>query len=638
MRVCSAASRCFTSANCPCRSASARPWSLSIECTISGNCAQTTSPTGFWTRYTYDVLNDLLTVAQNAQGTPQSRSYAFDGLGRLTSENNPEIGTVTYTYDTDATCVSTSNGDLVKKIDAAGKRACYFYDALHRVTSVTYSDSTPSKYYVYDSATFNVNGSNVTMAYAQGRLAEAYTGSAQNKITDLGFSYSVRGEVADVYQKSPNSGGYYHVTASYWAHGALNVLSGLPSMPTITYGVDQEGRASSVSANSGQNPATSTNYNVASQPTGVTLGSSDSDAFTFDANTGRLAQYKFTIGSTPQSVIGNLTWNANGTLRTLAITDPFNSANSQTCNYSYDDLARVAGVNCGTVWQQNFTFDPFGNLKKEGNDRFVLAYDTTKNRIDSGQGFSYDTNGNTTQDNAHAYSWDAEGRPVAIDTIGLTYDALGRMVEQNRSGSYTQIVYAPGGGKLALMNGQSVSKAFVPLPTGAAAVYNSSGLSYYRHPDWLGSSRFASTPGRTMYSDLAYAPYGETYAEAGTPDRSLTGQNQDTIADSTTGLYDFMYREYAQYGRWPSPDPAGLGAVEVTNPQSWNRYAYVSNDPINYIDPLGLKRPRDDDLGRWMFGGGGGWGCTMDRLDTPCSVVYAVIRRGLAHPFPVNRF
>ena len=40
---------------------------------------------------------------------------------------------------------------------------------------------------------------------------------------------------------------------------------------------------------------------------------------------------------------------------------------------------------------------------------------------------------------------------------------MGRMVEQNRSGSYTQIVYGPDGSKLALMNGQTLSKAFVPL-------------------------------------------------------------------------------------------------------------------------------------------------------------------------------
>jgi len=143
--------------------------------------------------------------------------------------------------------------------------------------------------------------------------------------------------------------------------------------------------------------------------------------------------------------------------------------------------------------------------------------------------------------------------------------------------------------KLALMNGQSVTKAFIPLPAGATAVYTSGPtLSYFRHPDWLGTSRFASTPTRTMYYDAAYVPFGETYSETGTSDRSFTGQNQDTIQGSTTGLYDFMFREYAQYGRWISPDPAGLGATDPGNPQTWNRYAYVVNSPTGLVDPLGL--------------------------------------------------
>ena len=139
--------------------------------------------------------------------------------------------------------------------------------------------------------------------------------------------------------------------------------------------------------------------------------------------------------------------------------------------------------------------------------------------------------------------------------MGLTYDALGRVVEQNNGGAYTQIVYGPNGGKLALMNGQTLQKAFVALPGGATAVYNSSGLSYYRHPDWLGSSRFASYAStRTMYSDTSYAPFGEPYNESGTQDRSFTGQNQDT----SPGLYDFLYRKYnPAQGRWPTPDPAG---------------------------------------------------------------------------------
>jgi len=117
-------------------------------------------------------------------------------------------------------------------------------------------------------------------------------------------------------------------------------------------------------------------------------------------------------------------------------------------------------------------------------------------------------------------------------------------------------------------------------------VYTSAGLAYYRHADWLGSSRFASTPvTRTKYFDAAYAPYGEDYADSGTSDLDFTGQNQDTVS----GLYDFLFREYHPVsGRWIQPDPAGIGAVSMTNPQSWNRYAYVVNAPLNFVDFLGL--------------------------------------------------
>ncbi|MGB7552732.1 MAG: RHS repeat-associated core domain-containing protein, partial [Candidatus Korobacteraceae bacterium] len=104
--------------------------------------------------------------------------------------------------------------------------------------------------------------------------------------------------------------------------------------------------------------------------------------------------------------------------------------------------------------------------------------------------------------------------------------------------------------------------------------------------DWLGSERMASTASRGVYYDGAYAPFGENYAETGTTDRSFTGQTQDTVS----GLYDFLFRQQSSaQGRWLVPDPAGLAAVDLTNPQTWNRYAYVGNQPLSYIDPLGLK-------------------------------------------------
>jgi len=50
-----------------------------------------------------------------------------------------------------------------------------------------------------------------------------------------------------------------------------------------------------------------------------------------------------------------------------------------------------------------------------------------------------------------------------------------------------------------------------------------------------------------------------------------------------------MFRQYSStQGRWMMPDPAGMAAVDPSNPQTWNRYAYVGNDPLSRVDPLGL--------------------------------------------------
>jgi RHS repeat-associated protein len=132
--------------------------------------------------------------------------------------------------------------------------------------------------------------------------------------------------------------------------------------------------------------------------------------------------------------------------------------------------------------------------------------------------------------------------------------------------------------------GQTLQKGFIPLPGGGTAVYTPTGLTYIRHSDHLGSSRLATTPNQTLYSSTAYAPFGEPYKQSGTTDLSFTGQDQDTVS----GMYDFWARKYtATSGRWLTPDPAGISAVDPANPQTWNRYAYVMNSPLNLTDPLG---------------------------------------------------
>jgi len=592
---------------------------LSSVCEMSttlsgvGTCGQNTTQTGYWTKYTYDALGHLLTVTQNAQassGSQQARSYAFDWIGRLTSESNPETsnsgsnGTTYYTYDVASGSCSASAGNMTKRVDNAGNTTCYSYDSLHRMTDA--GNTGTCRHFRYDTSA--TPPASVSVSNTLARAEEAFTTNCSTTLlTDEWFSYSVRGELTDVYESTPNSGGYYHTTAAYWPSGALSSLSGIPSVPTIYYGaggsgLDGEGRYTVVSDGSSINPVTGVTYSSTSTTnplgalTGVTYGSGDSDSFTYDPKTGRQSSYTFSVnGSTD---VGSLTWNANGTLAQLAISDSISgTSDSQTCGYTYDDLGRVGGqdsngysVDCGSAWQQLFTYDPFGNIQKSGSLNFAASYTPASNQFTlGGATVTYDGNGNLTNDNLNSYTWDPNwGTMQSVTDSGTTatatYDALSRVVEQYDGLTYTQTLYSPFG-KTALMSGTSLTKAFVSLPGSGTAVYSASGIAYYRHADWLGSSRLASTSSQTLDSSSAYAPFGEQYATAGATDASFTGQDSDTVPD----IYDFMARRLSpSQGRWTSPDPLGLAAADPTRPQTWNRYAYVAGNPLSFVDPLGM--------------------------------------------------
>jgi len=582
---------------------------LSSVCEIttasgSGSCGQSSPQTGYWTRYTYNSVGNLTQVIQNYQGSSQTRTYAYDLLGRMTSESNPETAgiAVSYAYDTDSVCTGGyPAGNQIKRTDANGNVACTTYDQLHRPLTTTYpsgqnSGNTDTKNYVYDSAT--VNG--VTMLNTKGRLAEAYTcshtGSCSPPKTDIGLSYSVRGELTDTYSLTPHSGGYGHVVQTYWPHGAVNSVA-VPGLPTLYYGasngtgLDGEGRVTQVTASSGQNPVAGVTYTMSgtTQPIGsltqVTFGSGDSDNFSFDTNTGRPQLFRGTMGLLSNT--GSLTWNPNGSLGALSIVDQINPTNSQNCSFSHDDLGRVASANCGSLWNQSFNFDPFGNITKTGSISWGCAtcYNSTTNRYNSTLSplISYDSNGNLLNDTFHTYTWDADARMLTADSTPITYDAFDRMAELNNS---TQFLYLANGQQPVALKSGSTTTGYAPLPGGGFAIYSGGTITQYNHSDWLGSARLITSTSQTVVIDRSYAPYGEPYGPSGSSWLQFTNAGNQWTA---SGNADFLYRRYSTtQGRWLSPDPAGLAAVDLTNPQTWNRYAYVGNRPLGATDPLGL--------------------------------------------------
>jgi len=58
--------------------------------------------------------------------------------------------------------------------------------------------------------------------------------------------------------------------------------------------------------------------------------------------------------------------------------------------------------------------------------------------------------------------------------------------------------------------------------------------------------------------------------------------------DSESGLDDFGARYFgSSLGRFQTPDPL-LNSGRPWDPQTWNRYAYARNNPLNIVDPTGL--------------------------------------------------
>ena len=120
-----------------------------------------------------------------------------------------------------------------------------------------------------------------------------------------------------------------------------------------------------------------------------------------------------------------------------------------------------------------------------------------------------------------------------------------------------------------------------PAPTGPQPT----GPVEYYHHDALGTVRAVTGESGDLIRRHDYLPFGEEWPTAsGAASRRFTGKEYDT----PTGLYYFGARYYrADIGRFTTVDPELRIQEALVDPQRWNRYAYVRNNPLKYVDPHG---------------------------------------------------
>jgi len=207
---------------------------------------------------------------------------------------------------------------------------------------------------------------------------------------------------------------------------------------------------------------------------------------------------------------------------------------------------------------------------------------------------TYDDAGNLLGDGTRVFEWDARNRLTAIETgdhrSELEYDSLDRrirIVEKDRINSgapwteTTNETYLWVGNSLAEKRDSTGGTVKVRyLGQGEQRIGGTDAGLYYYTRDHLGSVRELVDASGNVRARYDYGLWGRREKIEGDLEAEFgfTGHH----VHSETWLYLALYRVYdAKMGRWLSADP-------IAEDGGLNLYAYVGNDPVNAIDPLGL--------------------------------------------------
>ena len=209
-------------------------------------------------------------------------------------------------------------------------------------------------------------------------------------------------------------------------------------------------------------------------------------------------------------------------------------------------------------------------------------------------------------DSVHPYLYDSENRIIKVDNAtAYAYDGEGKRVRKYL-GENTRFVYGIGGELLIELSisvksgAASLKKEYVYCGGTMATIEPSAGTQYAT-TDILSSPRVITDSNGNVVSRHDYMPFGEElFAGTGGRSSSQGYGGSETLRkkftgyerDSETGLDFAQARYYASTnGRFNSPDPLASSAT-TADPQSWNRYAYVGNNPMTATDPSGMIATR----------------------------------------------
>lgn len=574
------------------------------------------------TTYEYDALDHLKTSNQAGQ----VRQLQYDGHGRLWKETTPEQGLTEYSYNVDDTV------SWVK--DARGAKMVFGYNGRHLVTSLSYDLSgviagqnvatTPGVTYTYDAV-----GNRTTMTDGLGSVS--YTFDQLSRLTAEARTFTGL--------TGPQSG-TYRLSYSYNLAGELTQVTN-PWDVQVGYNYDRQGRLAQVT---GANYAGVGVYaqNLAYRAFGGLKGLSYGNGRTLTLG------YDSRLGLTSWNVPNVLGWeysyndyyNAN----TGQVLFARNTASSTVGggrddtldrSYDYDHLGRLIVSHTGyearlhmgrqqagdptttSTYSQVYNYDQWGNLTSRAgwggwnasanyppfvnNRNPWIAYDAAGNAVNDGGQYTYDAAGRQTYA-TYPPSWNGY-------TLAQGYDGDGQRVQKVDNGTTTYYLRSSvlGGQVVCELNGAGQwARGYVYV--GGQLLAMQAGGVFWVHQDPVTKSQRVTDASGVVTSTIDLDPWGgETSKSASQwfqPHRFTTYERDGNGNDQASA------RNYHGWlSRFDQPDPYD-GSYDLADPQSFNRYSYTQNDPVNHIDPSGLLESWNvcgAQFSSCAGGGGGGY-------------------------------
>lgn len=559
------------------------------------------------TTYTYTALGDLAKIVQGSQ----NRYFMYSSLGRvlrvrlpeqeintsLNTSGNPDNNQWTRAFSHD------NNGNLATTKNANGTVITNTYDALNRVTEKSYTDSTPVVTYTYDNKT-----------NAKGQLTKISSAVSSTEF----LSFDVRGRVTRSNQVT--DGETYGtdlkpITYTYNLGGLLTEQT-YPSGRKTKNALDSDGDLSAILSKKNSAAgygiyADNIKYSSSHKIESLQLGNGLWESAKLNS---RDQVTELALGVVPA---GSSLWKVNyeyGELQTTGSVDTEKNnwniakqtvsfsgqANPYVQTYKYDSLNRLMEaketVNSSQKWIQNFNYDRYGN--RTSLDQYIGAVHTTQspafdqytNRFQSSENVQYDAAGNVTRDpDGTQFLFNGDSKQVEVRNasnapIGYYYyDGNGKRVKKVTNSETTIFVY----------------DAFGKLLGEYSTVLSSKPAVNYTATDPLGSPRVITDGDGNITSRRDFMPFGEEL-NAGIGDRTTAakyGYGDDNVRQRFTGYekdietgLDFAEARYYDnnYARFTAVDPL-LSSGQAVNPQTFNRYTYVLNQPLKLTDHTGLQ-------------------------------------------------